>query len=163
MRKLQIAVIGAYAPEGDQYRFAEEVGRLIASEGWVLINGGLSGVMEASAKGAAGAGGVVVGILPGDMAADANTYVSIPIVTNMGHARNAIIVQSADACIAVGGQEGTLAEIAIALKEERLVVGFDTWDIKGVVRVDNAEDAISIIKNHLRSGAVHKRSSFKRR
>lgn len=146
MKKRQIAVIGASNPEQNQYIMAEEVGRMIADEGWVLINGGLSGVMEASAKGADSAGGTVVGILPTGDVADANSYVSIPIVTNMGHARNVIIVQSADTCVAIGGGGGTLSEIAIALKLGKTVVGLDTWDIPGVRKVTTPEEAIEAIK-----------------
>lgn len=149
MRKLQIAVIGASEPTAKQYKLAEDVGREVASEGWLLINGGLSGVMEASAKGASTGGGTVVGILPTVSVKDANAFVTIPIATNMGHGRNVIIVQSADACVAVGGGEGTLSEIAIALKEGKLVLGLESWDIPGVVKVKTAKEAVQFIKNDL--------------
>lgn len=149
MKKIQVAVVGASRPTENQYKLAEEIGRAVAGEGWVLINGGLSGVMEASAKGANEAGGTVVGVLPTSRASDANPYVAIPIVTNMGHARNVIIVQSADACVAVGGGEGTLSEIAIALKVGKLAVGLDTWDIPGVVKATTAEEAVEAIKSSL--------------
>jgi uncharacterized protein (TIGR00725 family) len=106
---------------------AERVGRAIAEAGAVLLCGGLGGVMEAASRGAARADGLVVGLLPGFAARDANRWVSIPIVTGMDQARNVILVRSADAVIAVGGRYGTLSEIALALKLGRPVVGLGTW------------------------------------
>jgi uncharacterized protein (TIGR00725 family) len=106
---------------------AERVGRAIAEAGAVLLCGGLGGVMEAASRGAARADGLVVGLLPGFAAGDANRWVSIPIVTGMDQARNVILVRSADAVIAVGGRYGTLSEIALALKLGRPVVGLGTW------------------------------------
>ena len=41
---------------------------------------------------------------------------TMPIVTNMGHARNVIIAHSAKALIVVEGEYGTVSEIAIGLK-----------------------------------------------
>lgn len=149
MRKFQIAVIGASAPNASEYKLAEAVGAGIGKKDWVLLNGGLGGVMEAASKGASEAGGMVVGILPTGKADDANKYVSVPIVTNMGHARNVIIVQSADACVAIGRGLGTLSEISIALKEGKRVVGLGTWEIDGVVHAASAEKAISILKKYL--------------
>jgi hypothetical protein len=149
MKKIQVAVLGVSSPTKEEYKLAEDVGRELAGRGWLLINGGLSGVMEASSKGASEAGGTVVGIIPTKNRADANDYVAISIATNMGHARNPIIVQSADACIAIGKGYGTLSEIAIALKEGRLVVSLKSWEIDGVVKVDTAEDAASTIQKQL--------------
>jgi len=149
MKKTQIAVIGASVPTGKQYSTAEELGEKISKEGWLLINGGLNGVMEASAKGASKNMGEVIGILPTSSKRDANDYITTPIVTNMGHARNVIIVQSADACVAVGGGEGTLSEIAIALKEGKPVVSLDSWNIPGVHKVDSVDEAIALVKKNL--------------
>lgn len=135
-------MIGASSPKKSQEKSAYEVGRLIAKEGWILVNGGLSGVMEASAKGASEVGGTVVGIVPGPTTRAANPYVTIPIATNIGYARNMVIVHTADALIAVGGGEGTLSEIAIGLKLGKLVVGLETWKIEGVVRVASPQAAL---------------------
>ena len=85
--------------------------------------------MEASAKGAKEAGGITIGILPGDNDADANPYIDIPIVTAMGNARNAINVLTSHAVIAIEGSYGTLSEIALALKCRVPVIGLKTWDI----------------------------------
>ena len=145
-RKPIVAVIGAAKPVAALEKVAYRVGKQIAQKGWVLVNGGLSGVMEASAKGASEAGGLVVGILPGPITQDANCYTTIPIATNMGHARNVIIAHTADCLVAVGGGEGTLSEIAIGLKLGKPVVGIKTWDIPGVVKVDSPDQAITSLE-----------------
>lgn len=138
--------MGQSSPQKELEKIAEEVGRLIAKEGWILVNGGLAGVMEASARGAASAGGLVVGIVPGPTTKEANAYVTVAVATNMGHARNAIIAHTAEALIAIGGGEGTLSEIAIGLKLGKPVVGIRTWDIKGVVQAASADEAIAHLK-----------------
>jgi uncharacterized protein (TIGR00725 family) len=143
-----IAVIGESSCDENTYRIAEEVGKRIAENGWTIITGGLSGVMEAAMKGAKQAGGLTVGILPGFTKRDANKYVDIPVVTGMSHARNVIIAYTADALIAVSGSYGTLSEIAIALKLGKPVIGIKTWDnIKSVVKVNTPEEAIKKIIN----------------
>ncbi len=139
-----ISVIGAGSCENKTYVMAEDVGRRIAQSGAILITGGLGGVMEAASKGANEAGGTVIGILPGFSKDDANSYVTVPITTGLSHARNVIVVRSADAVIAVAGEFGTLSEIAIALKLGKPVIGINTWqNIESVVNVDNAEDAVA--------------------
>lgn len=114
--------------ESDPKRLADarELGRLIAEKGWVLLNGGRdSGIMEASARGAAGAGGLVVGVLPDDHRGRASQHLDVQILTGMGSARNAINVLSSDVVIACSGGAGTLSEIALALKAERPVIVLD--------------------------------------
>ena len=139
-----ISVIGAGSCNNKTYVMAENVGRLVAQRGAILITGGLGGVMEAASKGANEAGGTVIGILPGFSKKDANAYVTVPITTGLSHARNVIVVRSADAVIAVAGEYGTLSEIAIALKLGKPVIGINTWEnIEGVVKADNAEDAVA--------------------
>jgi len=108
---------------------AEAVGRVLAEAGAILVCGGRGGVMAAACRGARAAGGLTIGVLPGNSAAEANPYVDIPIVTGMGEARNVIIVRTAQAVIAVGGEFGTLSEIAFALKLGRTVVGLGTWEL----------------------------------
>ena len=148
-KKKIVGIIGASNPTDEQYEAAKKIGEFIGEQGWVLINGGLGGVMEASAKGVAKSSGLVVGVLPTSNSDDANSYVSIPIATNMGHARNVIIVQSSDICVAIGGKEGTLSEIAIALKEGKKVIGLDSWDIEGVRVAKNVDEVISLLKENL--------------
>jgi hypothetical protein len=122
----QIAVIGGGEAGIETLRLARRVGREIARAGCALLCGGLGGVMEASAKGAKEVGGLTIAILPGTSKAEANPYMDVKIVTAMSHARNAIIARSADALIAVGGEMGTLSEVALALKTQKPVVVLET-------------------------------------
>jgi uncharacterized protein (TIGR00725 family) len=137
---MQIAVIGHAQATTDEYKAACAAGLAIAGNGAVLVCGGLGGVMEAACKGAKEAGGTTVGILPGTDGG--NPYLDITIRTGLGHARNILVVLSADAVIAVGGSHGTLSEIAIALKTGRPVYGINTWDIEGVISCTSPEDAV---------------------
>ncbi|MBI4285123.1 MAG: TIGR00725 family protein, partial [Chloroflexi bacterium] len=121
------AVIGGGQPTPQEASLAEAVGRELAKQGAVLVCGGLGGVMEAACRGAVAAGGITVGILPGDNRKTANPYVQIPIITGMGFARNVIVVKSVQAVIAVGGGYGTLSEIGHALQNNIPVVGLHTW------------------------------------
>lgn len=136
---MQIAVIGAADTSEEEYATAHAVGALIASFG-TLVCGGLGGVMEASCKGARDNGGLTVGILPDT--SNGNPYLDVIIRTGLGHARNALVVQSADAVIAIGGSYGTLSEIAFALKMKRPVYGLKTWDIAGVVQCSTPKEAV---------------------
>ncbi len=140
-----IAVIGGRHVEKALLREAEKVGKLIAGKKAVLICGGLGGVMEAVSKGAKSEAGLTIGILPHDHKRGANDYIDVPIATGLGIGRNVIIARTADALIAVGGEYGTLSEIAFALQMGKPVVGIKTWDIKGIVKAENAEDAVSKI------------------
>ena len=137
-----IGVIGGRRTEKSLLKEAEEVGKLIAKNGATLVCGGLGGVMEAAARGAKAEGGLTAGILPQNDAKEANQFIDIPIATGLGIGRNVIIARTADAMIAVGGEYGTLSEIAFALQMGKPVVGIKTWDIKGVIPAENAADAI---------------------
>ncbi|MEN6444082.1 MAG: TIGR00725 family protein [Methanoregula sp.] len=137
---MQIAVIGAANATPEELAAAEETGRLIAQSHETLVCGGLGGVMEAACKGAREQGGQTVGILPDT--GNGNPFLDIVIRTGLGHARNVVIVQSADAVIAIGGSHGTLSEIAIALKMQRPVFGIKTWDINGVQQCATPQDAV---------------------
>lgn len=129
-RPLVIAVIGESDPTPELARLAEAVGAEIASADAVLVCGGLGGVMEAACRGAQKKGGVSIGILPGLRADAANPYVTYPIPTGLGHARNMLVVRSAQAVVAIGGKYGTLSEIAFAKIEGTPVVGLHTWELK---------------------------------
>jgi uncharacterized protein (TIGR00725 family) len=107
---------------------AEEVGRLLARRGAVVVCGGLGGVMEAACRGARSRGGLTVGILSGLDREAANGWVMVALPTGLGEARNALIVRAADAVVAIGGGWGTLSEIALALKAGVPVVGIGTWE-----------------------------------
>jgi len=127
--KPRIGVMGPGSCPPELYALAREVGYLIAKRGAILICGGRGGAMEAAARGAKEGGGITVGILPGESAADANPYIDIPVVTGMGNARNAINVLTSQAIIAIHGSYGTLSEMALALKCNIPVIGLGTWEL----------------------------------
>jgi uncharacterized protein (TIGR00725 family) len=132
-----VAVCGPDPCTDEVGAMAEEVGRLLAEAGAIIVCGGLGGVMEAASRGAARAGGTVIGILPGLDRSAANPYLTVSIPTGMGEMRNTLIVRSADVLIATAGEFGTLSEIAFALKTGVPVVGLDTWELgKGGTLVD---------------------------
>ncbi|WP_324715563.1 TIGR00725 family protein [Carboxydochorda subterranea] len=148
-----IGVVGEQECAPEMAALAERVGEALARRGAVLVCGGMGGVMEAAARGAKRAGGLTVGILPGAHRSSANPFIDVPIVTNLGEARNSIVVRSAQAIVAVGGSYGTLSEIAFALKLGIPVVGLATWrlDKDGhgregfqdpIVRVSDPETAV---------------------
>lgn len=140
-----IGVIGAGSCNEDIYELAHEVGVGIAKMGAILVCGGLGGVMEGACRGACEVGGQTVGILPGPDRAHANPYVTIPIVTDLGHARNVLIVRSSDLLIAISGGYGTLSEISIGLKLKKPVIGLSTWPNIGEVKyVATSEEALNI-------------------
>jgi len=144
-----VAVVGAGSADSGIASVAEEVGRLLASRGAVVVCGGLGGVMEAACRGAKSAGGTTVGILPGFDRDEANAWVDVAIPTGLGEARNALVVRAADALIAIDGEYGTLSEIALALKTGKPVVGLETWELSRhgvpvteIVRASTPADAV---------------------
>jgi len=144
-----IAVVGAGSAGADMLNAAEAVGRAIAERGAMLVCGGLGGVMEAAAKGAKSAGGTTIGILPQPYRHDANPYIDVPVATGFGEGRNVFIIRTADVVIAVGGEYGTLSEIALALKTGKTVIGLGTWDIKGILKADSPEHAVDLALTHI--------------
>jgi len=137
-----IAVVGPGDAASEQERDAELVGGDLAAAGAVVVCGGLGGVMAAACRGAQAAGGLTIGLLPGDDRSAANAWVTVAVPTGMGELRNGLVVRASDAVIAVGGGFGTLSEIALALKLGRPVVGLRTWDIAApVARVDDPRAA----------------------
>ncbi len=137
-KKRFIAVIGGSQPTSKEAKVAEKVGRELAKQGVILVCGGLGGVMEAACKGASSEAGMTIGILPGDSRQAANSYVQIPIATSLGYARNAAVVKSAQAVIAIGGSYGTLTEIGYALQSGIPVIGLNTWAISRNSKLDNS-------------------------
>jgi uncharacterized protein (TIGR00725 family) len=142
MAGVQVAVIGSGAEHEER---AEEVGRLLAERGCTVVTGGLSSVMAAAARGAKSAGGVTIGVLPGQSRLDANEWIDHAVVTGVGHARNLAVVASGDAVIAVGGQWGTLAEIGFAHVLGRPVVILEPgWQLEGVARAASPAEAVEL-------------------
>ena len=142
MPRRYVAVCGASDATPAQLEVAREVGRLLAKNGAVVLNGGFGGVMAAASEGAAGEGGTVVGILPDSDRADVNPHLSIAIATGLGQARNAVIVTAADSVIAIGHGWGTLSEIALARRLDRPVFALDTWDVNGLEVVSTPAEAV---------------------
>lgn len=156
---------------GSLFEMAEAVGSLVAGAGCILINGGLGGVMRASAKGAKEAGGLTIGLLPGSEASQANPFIEVALPTGIGDMRNNLIVRASDGIIAIGGGAiggkaiegaakgddsgavglGTLSEIALALKAGKPVVGLKSWDLSvDMARAETPEDAVEKILSLLK-------------
>lgn len=141
-----VGVLGGRKASEKQLADALEMGTLIAQMGLTLICGGRQGVMEAACKGAAGAGGICVGLLPDDDPGTANPYVTIPLATGIGVARNAILTQSALCLVAIGGGYGTLSEIALGLQFEKKVMGLSvTQNIPGMLPCRTPKEAAARI------------------
>ncbi len=151
-RPYHVGVIGAGSCDTHTYTLAREIGYHIGQNGWVLVCGGLGGVMEAAARGCAEAGGMTVGILPGLDYSTANQYIKVPIPTGLGEARNALVVRASHALVAISGGYGTLSEIALGLKTGKPVFGLETWQsIEGVKYAENPSHVISLLRQTLRA------------
>jgi uncharacterized protein (TIGR00725 family) len=138
-----VAVVGPGQATPEQEQVAEQIGRELARERAIVVCGGLGGVMAAACRGAADAGGLTVGLLPGIDRGTANQWVQVALPTGLGELRNGLIIRSADAVIAVGGAHGTLSEIALALKTGVPVIGLQTWEIDGIQTADTPGDAVA--------------------
>lgn len=125
-----ITVCGPHEANDEEIRLAEAVGEALSLAGETLVCGGRGGVMEATCRGAKRGGGTTIGILPGNDVAEANQWVDYAIPTGLGEARNALVVASGAAVIAVGGGFGTLSEIALALKRGKTVVALKSWTLE---------------------------------
>lgn len=142
MKKL-IGVIGARECSAQALKMAYEVGKEIAKSGFGLVCGGMQGVMQEAARGCKEAGGLTVGIIPGDDPQQANPFIDIVIPSGLGIMRNLLIVRSAEGLIAIEGAYGTLSEIAFALQLQKPVVGLNTWDIADeIIKAETAEEAL---------------------
>jgi uncharacterized protein (TIGR00725 family) len=149
VRALQVAVIGSGAENEAR---AEEVGRLLAERGCVVVTGGRDEVMAAAARGAKSAGGTTIGILGGESRADANEWIDHVVVTGVGHGRNLAVAATGDGVIAVGGSWGTLAEIGFAELLGRPVVILEPgWDVEGVARAETPEEAVEFVLSRARA------------
>jgi uncharacterized protein (TIGR00725 family) len=154
-----VAVVGPASPSDaglvDQ---AFEAGRLLASHGWVVVTGGLGGVMAAAASGVASVAGTAVALLPGNERSAASKGHTIVLPTGMGEMRNTLLVRSVDAVLAIGGSWGTLSEIALAARIGIPVFAVDSWDLPGpqvqaCSSVSAAVDAIAVRMRQLDSAA----------
>ena len=145
--KGRVAVFGGRDITEDIYNDTVEIGKKLAAEKYLVFCGGGEGVMEAICKGVHQAGGTSIGILKGSELSEANQYCKIPILTNMGITRNALLPLNADIAIAISGNHGTLSEIAYALQLEVPVIGYKTWDIPGVISANSVDEIIEKVNN----------------
>jgi len=163
-----VGVVGSGSEELEEkiYEIAEKLGYLIAKENFVLVCGGLYGIMERVCKGAKSANGFTIGFIPSLDKKRANRYVDLVIPTGMGEARNLILVSTADIIITIAGESGTLSEIAFAWKMSKPIISLNTtggWSAKlADTKIDNKrndkifsaqtpKDAIDILKKLLNS------------
>lgn len=150
---VQIAVCGPAHCTDEEAAAAYRVGRLLAQRGAVVVCGGGTGVMAAAAAGARSGGGLVVGVRPDATREGGAPDLSVTVVTNLGQARNAVIVWSADAVVAVGGSWGTLSEVALAMRRGGIpVVWLGGWrltdrdgaPVPGIDHVGDADEAVQL-------------------
>ncbi|MBU0529542.1 TIGR00725 family protein [bacterium] len=145
----RIAVLGGRDISKKIYDDTVKIGELLAKENFLVFCGGGEGVMEAICKGVSIGNGTSIGLLKGDKLEEGNQYLTIPILTNMGITRNALLPLNCDVAVAISGNHGTLSEIAYALQLKIPIIGYKTWDIPGVVSVPNIDTLLSEIKKAL--------------
>lgn len=148
-RTRRVSVIGAGNCNENVASVAHELGRLIARQGWELVCGGKSGVMEAASMGCLQASGKTIGIVPGLDPGEANPYTQTAIATGLGQMRNLLVIANGDIVIAVEGGYGTLSEVALALKHGKTVIALGTWkEIPGVIPAADPDEAIRKAQDH---------------
>jgi uncharacterized protein (TIGR00725 family) len=150
-----VGVIGGSKVSKDIYELAFKMGKLIGERKYILITGGLGGVMEATSKGAKEKGGLVIGILPGNSRFTANKWVDVPIVTGMSHARNVIIAGSADILIAIDGSVGTQSEIAFGHIYKKKIIGIKCSTPLPFEKVNSPEEAIEKVDEFFQRKTSH--------
>jgi uncharacterized protein (TIGR00725 family) len=156
---LYVGVVGDGGDDSPMRGAAEEVGRRLAARGAVVVCGGLGGVMAAACRGAMAAGGLTIGLLPGDRRAAANPWVAVALPTGLGELRNGLVVRASDVLVALGGGYGTLSEIALALKTGCPVVGLSTFapqDVGGALGVVRATDPAEAVQRAVELGWRHR-------
>ncbi len=149
-RRKRVGVIGGNYPDSNSLEDAVKMGKLIAEHDYILVNGGMGGVMEASAKGAKSAGGLVIAILPGKSVEEGNSFSDIVIPTGLGYMRNPMVILNSDAVVALDGSYGTLSEIAYAKIYKKPIFGLNTWNIQGVIHLLTPEEIIKQIDNYFK-------------
>ncbi len=144
----RIAVFGGRKISDNIYQKAYKLGGLLAKEGYLVYCGGGKGVMEAISKGVSERGGTCVGILKGSMLDEMNDFIKVPIATNMGISRNALLAYNCDAAVAISGQYGTLSEIDYARQLEKPILGLHGWEIEGLENVESPSEVIQFLKDN---------------
>lgn len=146
--KKYVAIIGGSEATSEELAAARAAGRWLASQGVVVVTGGLGGVMAAASEGAQSQGGTSIGLLPGDSRDDGNQHLTLSLPTGLGEMRNGLVVRSADVVLAIGGSWGTLSEIALAARTNVPVVMLNGWELptSGVTRVDTLVEALDSVR-----------------
>ena len=141
-----VAVIGPREATAAQLATAEILGGALGSIGLSVVCGGRQGIMEAVCRGVATAGGVSIGLLPDTDASHANRYVTVPIATGIGEARNALVARAGFCLVAIGDSYGTLSEVALGLQFGRPVLGLcGAAQVAGVRHLEDAEAATDAV------------------
>ncbi len=141
-----IAIIGAGKCSKKLRDMAAEAGKYVAEHGGIVVCGGLGGIMEGAARGAKEAGGVTIGILPGEIKDEANEFIDYVIPSGFGEARNILVVRTADAVIAFPGKYGTLSEMALALQAGIPLVAVNAWKLgEDIKQVDTPLEAAKTV------------------
>ena len=149
MRKKIVSVIGGHDCTLEVEEIAQNLGKKLAKVVDILVTGGLSGTMKAVCQGFKDGGGLTLGILPSYEKSDANEFVDISIPTGLGLARNVLVVKSADIVVALPGRAGTLSEIAYCLQFDVPVISLNSWEIKGVIKVNTVDEAVDQVREIL--------------
>lgn len=146
--KKYVAIVGGSEATSEELAAAREAGRWLASQGVVVVTGGLGGVMAAASEGAQSQGGTSIGLLPGDSRDDGNQHLTLSLPTGLGEMRNGLVVRSADVVLSIGGSWGTLCEIALAAKTNVPVIMLNGWELptSGVTRVDTLVAALDSVR-----------------
>jgi len=148
-KKPIIAVFGGKDADEMTLKEAEFFGHLAAEAGWVIICGGKGGVMEAVCRGMDLMDGITIGLLPEAHTKKSNKFVTIPLATGLGYARNEILATACDAACAFGGKYGTLSEIAHTLNYNKPIASVGSWDVDGVHICDSALEAFEWIEEKI--------------
>ena len=149
IKQKRISVFGGRDITHKIYDETVQIGEFVAIEGYRVFCGGGKSVMEAIAKGVSEKNGTIIGILKGQDLSESNEYISLPIATGIGIARNAILAYNCDVAIAISGKYGTMSEIAYAFQLEKSVIGYKTWDMDNVIHANSPEDVIIKLKREL--------------
>ena len=174
MRKKIVAIFGTgrAGPGEPAYVLAERVGRALAEAGFIIVNGGYGGTMLAAAKGAAEAGGTIVGVTCSAFKNSvANAYVTREVPTDSLEERLHNLIKAGEAYVVLPGGTGTLLELASIweLKHKgfldrgkpiilvggfwkplvNLVASEDRRCTEHVVLVEDADEAVKVVREHL--------------
>lgn len=112
-----ITVFGGSTPGPDDYDSALQLGSMLAEAGMTVLTGGYIGTMEAVSRGAAEAGGHVIGVTCDEIESwrkvSANAWVKEERRFRTIRERLFALIESCDAALALPGGVGTLTEISI--------------------------------------------------